>query len=265
MTKMLLEQRDQWDDIAVVFANTGQEHEETLRFIHNCDEVFGFGTVWIEAVVNEGRTGTTHKVVDYASASRGGSPFEGHIQKYGIPNRSWPHCTRELKKRPTDSYIRSLGWSDFRVAIGIRADEVDRMRSDRKLIYPMICWGWTREMVNAEVGKWPFDLEIPNDAHGNCVWCWKKSDRKLMTLARTNPEYFDFPRKMERKYRNVGTEPNADRRFFRGNRTVDDIIEASKQPFDLYQDNPQVSIWTQLDQGGGCGDSCEIYADEEVA
>jgi hypothetical protein len=34
----------------VVFANTGQEREETLEFVKQCDDHFGFGTVWIEGV-----------------------------------------------------------------------------------------------------------------------------------------------------------------------------------------------------------------------
>ena len=35
------------------FANTGQEHEKTLDFIHNCDTHFNFNTVWIEAVISK--------------------------------------------------------------------------------------------------------------------------------------------------------------------------------------------------------------------
>ena len=42
----------EYDQVINLFANTGQEHEQTLKFIKNCDEYFGFNTVWLEAVVN---------------------------------------------------------------------------------------------------------------------------------------------------------------------------------------------------------------------
>lgn len=46
MTKMLLDSLDRSIyDIAVVFANTGKEREETLDFVHECDIRFGFDTI----------------------------------------------------------------------------------------------------------------------------------------------------------------------------------------------------------------------------
>ena len=37
MAIKLMEMRDKWDEIMVVFANTGMEREETLRFVHDVD------------------------------------------------------------------------------------------------------------------------------------------------------------------------------------------------------------------------------------
>jgi len=52
-------------EIKVVFANTGQENEETLLFVQKCSEYFNIEVIWVEAVVNpENRKGTTHKVVN---------------------------------------------------------------------------------------------------------------------------------------------------------------------------------------------------------
>ena len=39
MTHLLLQQRDLWKDVIVLFANTGQEDERTLDFVNNCDTV----------------------------------------------------------------------------------------------------------------------------------------------------------------------------------------------------------------------------------
>ena len=110
MTKLLLQERDKWKDVIVLFANTGQEDERTLEFVHNCDVSFGYNTVWIEADVQpEKGKGTSFNVVSYDTASRDGKPFEAVLAKYGIPFTKSPHCTRELKQYPIQAYVRSLG------------------------------------------------------------------------------------------------------------------------------------------------------------
>ena len=79
LTKRLLEEKNKWKDVIVIFANTGQEHEKTLEFINNCDKKFGFNTVWIEAIAHPGeRKTSTAKIVNYKTASRDGRPFEGY-------------------------------------------------------------------------------------------------------------------------------------------------------------------------------------------
>jgi hypothetical protein len=121
----------------------------------------------------------------------------------------------------------------------------------------------------------PWDLKLPNDALGNCVWCWKKSDRKLYTLAKTHPEVFDFPLRMEQKYGDKMTTypdgspyaavgPDGRRHFYRSHRDAVDIIrEASeKTGMILYTDQIQASIFDELlDLGGACSDGCEVGHD----
>lgn len=64
--------RDEYDMI-FVFANTGQENEETLKFVRDCEKLFKFKCVWIEAkVFHNERKGNSFKIVDYISASRNG-------------------------------------------------------------------------------------------------------------------------------------------------------------------------------------------------
>ena len=93
LTKRLLEEKNKWKDVIVIFANTGQEHEKTLEFINNCDKKFGFNTVWIEAIAHPGeRKTSTAKIVNYKTASRDGRPFEDVIAKYGIPWSKARHC-----------------------------------------------------------------------------------------------------------------------------------------------------------------------------
>jgi 3'-phosphoadenosine 5'-phosphosulfate sulfotransferase (PAPS reductase)/FAD synthetase len=88
------------------FANTGKEREETLVFVDRCDREWGLNLVWVEALVNhDQRKSSGHKIVSFETAARNGEPFEEVIKKYGIPNKPFPHCTRELKRNALQSYL----------------------------------------------------------------------------------------------------------------------------------------------------------------
>ena len=255
-----------------LFANTGQEHEKTLRFVDDCDKAFGLDVVWLEAeVCPEKGKGTTHRLVNFDSASRAGRPFEDMCAKYGVSNQAYPHCTRELKLQPIKSYLRSLGYKkgDYRMAVGIRADEIDRMSAsadDNDIIYPLISmWPTTKNMVIDWWSGSSYDLDIPEHL-GNCVWCWKKSDRKLYTLAREHPEIFDFPNRMENKYGFAGRDGRASGHdsavFFRGGRSAKDIIrEANENPHIVFDPEmpPEQMDFIGMDRpGSGCSEECGI-------
>jgi hypothetical protein len=125
----------------------------------------------------------------------------------------------------------------------------------------------------------PFDLRLPGDHYGNCVWCWKKTDRKLLTVARHNPEAFDFPKRMEEQYGHIKPKRMEDepywsdkrRTFFRKERSATDLLAlAAAGDFVEYKDKTdqlEFPFWddafdNELDVGGSCGDSCEVGADE---
>lgn len=279
MTQWCLKNLQEDYNMVVVFANTGQEHEKTLEFVDKCDKYFRFNAVWVEAIVNpEHGKGIRARIVDFKTASRIGEPFEAVISKYGIPNQAFPHCSRDLKLTPIQSYLKEqLGWTDYYTAIGIRADEHKRLNwekaKENKLIYPLANMNrTTRYNINEFWSKMPFDLEIKS-YQGNCTWCWKKSLRKLMTIALENPEAFNFPKQMEKKYgefipanksrnqQNIKTPIN----FFRGNQSVEDLFEEAKFPFKKAIDeskdlNNQLEIWDDfLDANNGCVESCEVY------
>lgn len=274
MTKMLLDHfRPRGVDVSVVFANTGQEHPKTLEFVHKCDEYFGFGTVWIEADVDPRRgKGTKAKIVDFETASRDGKPFEDYIRKYGVPNRMYNQCTSRLKSDPMDHYRRHvLGWKkdSYSTAIGIRADEMDRVSITGMAVhgffYPCVDAGVTKQDVKEWWEEQPFNLEIPEHL-GNCVWCWKKSNRKLLTIAKHYPRFFDFPWRMEEFFSlNGGPRrdgaPRQRRFFFRGDRSTEDILASAQQDFEEFTDNGFIEFDPDLDVGSGCGESCEIGAD----
>lgn len=250
-----------YDEVIYVFGNTGQEDERCLRFVDQCDRQFGLNVVWVEAVVHQGeRKGTTHRVVKFETASRNGEPYEAHIQKYGIPNMKFPHCTRELKYRPIHSYAASLGWTEYDTAIGIRTDERRRVAANAttdKIVYPLLDWFPSdKQDVNGFWEDQSFSLGM-QEHEGNCRWCWKKSDAKLLRLLTEQPGSFDFPARMEAEYPRVGAEfgkdPTArDRTFFRGNRSVVDLRR-------LHAEIGSRVIPITSDSNAGCGESCELY------
>lgn len=281
---LLSNMRDDWDEIVIVFANTGQENPETLEFVDLCDRLLfmplGHRVVWLEAVQFHGeRKSATFRVVDFHTADRTGEVFEDGIKKYGIPNYKRPHCTRDLKLAPIQAYARSLGWktATYDTAIGIRADEIDRMSASSKknrIIYPLVTY---RHTTKPEVNTWfslqSFRLKLKG-YQGNCRWCWKKSFRKHLTLIGEAPEIYDFPREMERKYGQTGVEfrksvdlgfEDYSRTFFRGNKSTDDIFTMFKErgaDFTPAEDD-SIVFDDELDMGGGCGDgeSCEVFSD----
>jgi hypothetical protein len=272
MTKLLLHERGH-ENTVVSFANTGCEHPKTLEFVHQCDQRLGFKTVWLEAVVSpEKGEGIRHKIVDFNTASRDGSPFRDYIAKYGIPNMGSPQCTARLKENVLHSYQRrALGWGNqYFTAIGIRADEADRQSvraQESRFIYPLVELGYTKEQVIAEVRSWGFDLGIP-EHYGNCVWCWKKSWRKLLTIAQEQPSFLDFPERMEAEFSQFKVtaatrSPDGRRLFFRRHKSVADLRhEAALGNFIPFNDKHHIEYDEALDFGVGCSSGCEIGSDE---
>lgn len=256
-----------YDNVKFVFANTGLENEKTLEFVQECDEYFKLNVTWVEAVVYSNRKSSGFWETDFYNAKRNGEPFEAVIQKYGIPNQAFPHCTRELKQNPIKAYAKAyFEGQPYDTAIGIRSDEKDRMNAkwqENKFIYPLIhMLPTTKPMVNFYWRNMPFRLQLKG-YQGNCATCWKKSDKKLFQIYKENPRAFDFMDKMERKYPRVGAEFDKDinakdRVFFRNHRSANDImIEADGWNGSIINDSEQYSY--QLDLVGA--DACEVFSE----
>lgn len=225
--RILKEYADQYE-IIVCFANTGRENPETLDFVRDCDQHFGFNTVWLEAVVHHGKKrGCTHRVISYETADREGRVFEEVLKKYGIPNKNYIHCTRELKENVIHSYMRSIGWKrgTYQTAIGIRTDELQRKKTTvsrqtgQIRVYPLIDW-------------------FPTD--------------KLDVL-----DFFEWTREMEERYGHVGdnmvkgVKVDDPRVFFRGYRNTQQLIASFDLTVPVREDAPE--------DYEGCAASCEPF------
>lgn len=223
-------------DLDFVFANTGKENEATLEFVDRCDKEWGLNLSWVEAIQMPRGISSSHCLVSFETASRKGEPFEAMIQKYGMPNPERSSCTRELKANAMRSYrLEKFGQRPHKIAIGIRADEFDRMNPNKiqlGIIYPLISkWHTTKKDVLGFWSKMPFDLNI-EDYQGNCDLCFKKSDKKLIRILQQNPEKAEWWLEMEKNYSEmkIDTQPNRLEKnyFYRGNRSILDLLKIAK-------------------------------------
>lgn len=238
MTKFLLEY-PKFKDIekVVCFANTGKEFPKTLDFVNECDKRWKLNIVWLEAKVNpEKGKGTTFNIVDYESASRNGEPFENVIKKYGIPNKQFPHCTRELKQKPIKTYMQSLGYKNWTSAVGIRADEPNRLnkRPDSNFKNPYFPLAEEIQVDEIFIRNWwdsqEFDLQL-KDYQSNCDLCWKKSKRKKLTLINEFDSIESWWNEMEILYGKG--EYLFDQR---DGLSMPDLVDMAKKPFAHAQD-----------------------------
>lgn len=228
-------------DKAFVFANTGKENEETLKFIDKCSKEWSINIIWLEAKINNKKgKGTNFKIVNFKTASRKGEPFEEMLQSYSMPNNFASNCTRELKVIPINKYIKTLGYKNVITAMGIRYDERHRKSLNAKeqnIIYPLC------DDVKADnnfIRNWwerqSFDL-ILKDYQGNCDLCFKKSTRKKLTLIKENKNIANWWLDMENKY-----SSNKIPRFdLRTNFSIQQLIEKAKQPFRTVYDKHELN------------------------
>lgn len=237
-----IKENTKYKNVLFVFLNTGKEKEETLLFVEKCDKEFNLNVIWLEAkIIHKKQIGTTYKIVDFKTASRNGEPFEEMLKKYPLPNNMASNCTRELKLRPVEAFIRN-NYKDSGVyrIIGIRADEQHRKSNNatsEKLLYPLC----DEIKVDAKfIRNWwenqTFDLEL-KDYEGNCDLCFKKSLKKRLTIVKENPKIAEWWEKMENKYSSE-TIPRFD---LRTNKSVTEIKELAKKPFTKAKDLHELS------------------------
>lgn len=265
-----------YQNIVFVFANTGLENEETLKFVDSCDKHFELNIKWVEAkIIHQYKKGTRFYETSFKDAKRNGEPFEDMIRKYGIPNQANPQCTRELKGAPIKAFgDQWFSGKKYHTAIGIRIDEIDRISVKAKkmgFIYPLTrkdmipC---NKPMINLFWRGMPFRLNLKG-FEGNCETCWKKSDKKLYQIAKNKPSSFDFMINMEKKYGNFfppqriakfiseGKDVPKNITFFRNNRSAMQIIKESATWDGKIKDDSRQYDY-QLDLLND--ESCEIWS-----
>jgi len=193
------------DDVHVAFANTGKEHEATLRFVHECATQWNVRIRWLEFVTNLRRGGAASRFeeVGYNSASRNGEPLSRLISRkkalFSTVSGRW--CTQFCKVSVLHDFMETLGYKPgtYIEAIGFRSDEYDRVyelprlprNAHRQLLFPLATAGVCKADVFRFWKQQPFDLELQRGT-GNCDHCPFLSDKSRIARARLDPAGLDW-------------------------------------------------------------------------
>jgi 3'-phosphoadenosine 5'-phosphosulfate sulfotransferase (PAPS reductase)/FAD synthetase len=257
-------------NIIYAMANTSKEDEESLIYMNKCDEYYNLNMTWIEAKINQKkRKGTDFIITNFKELKRNGEIFEDGIKKYGIPCKINKWCNRELKLVPLKKYVDSIfGLNNYSIAVGLRADEMDRVMvkfKENNVFYPLLDNGITTKDRNKFWNNEPIEIGIPA-FKGNCNKCFEKANRKLLTIiSEDGVDYWWGD--MENKYGEIPIEgkpsynsyaENGGMNFFRGNKSLEDLVEMSKQPF-IKSTDEYIYENDLFDSEGDCGAGCVVF------
>ena len=258
-------------NIINVMANTSKERKESLHFMNECDKHFKLNLVWLEAEFHEKGTGVTYKIVDYKDLKRNGEIFEAGIKKLGIPSKVNKWCNRDMKLEVLRKYADTVfDRNNYSIAVGLRTDEMDRVRKDYKtnnVFYPLIDLGISKKERNKFWNDQPIKISI--EAYkGNCDLCFAKSNRKLITIIKEEPKLADWWNLMIEKYSHIKKETspsynqlmeeNNGMTFYRGYKTIKDLVKMSSQPFAKATDE-YIYENDLFDSEDDCGSGCSVF------
>lgn len=269
---MALKIKEWYPDHNIVYAmaNTSKERIESLDFMNKCDIEFGLDIKWVEAEFHERGKGTTFRVVDFDNLKKNGEIFEEGIKKLGIPSKINKWCNRDMKVVPLKKFADDFfGKKNYSIAIGIRADEMDRVSSDYKtnnVFYPLLDRGLTTKDRNRFWDRNDISIDIPA-YKGNCDMCFEKSNRKLMTIIKEDPCVLEWWSEMEIKYSEISIKgkeaynhyaESGGMNFYRQNLSIEDLVDMAKSPFRKASDE-YVYESDLFDLEDDCGSGCRVF------
>lgn len=259
-----------------IFMDTGAEHPKTYEFIKNIAKNFGVKIICLRAVVSkEIGVGVGFKVIPIDEIGPDLKPFHDVVKKYGTPTINAPRCTSRLKSEPHDKFCDYVfGKNNYITWLGIRIDEPKRLKElevqndifnkpakKRTIRYLAEICNLGKSGVIDWWSRQSFDLEIPEHL-GNCVFCIKKSVKKLALAAKQEPEmakeFSDMLKHPETREMPKSKLPKDV--IYRGYHSVDSIILLTK-------DIDEKDLDSAIKSSGGndsnsCSESCEIYSNQ---
>lgn len=255
MLHQVLENNTDLSDLVVTFANTGKEHPATLEFVRECAERWAVSIAWLEFRDDD----TGFAVVDYATASRQGEPFEALIRKRKyLPNPVTRFCTVDLKIRIIHKYLRSLGLSTedspVDMMTGIRADEPQRVAKIRtrkstseskwaSMVMPLADAGVGVQDVTDFWASQPFDLMLTTingrTLEGNCDLCFLKGAKQVYSIIASDRPKAAWWARMESEVVSGGKFTGDGARFRFDRPSYQQMIDYSDTQFDMFADHDE--------------------------
>ncbi|WP_339408007.1 phosphoadenosine phosphosulfate reductase family protein [Pseudomonas helleri] len=253
MLSQVMDSNTDLDDLIITFANTGKEHPATLEFVRECAERWDMPIVWLEFRDDD----PGFAVVDYASASRRGEPFEALIRKRKyLPNPVTRFCTIDLKIRIIHKYLRSLGLSTEEAPVdmmtGIRADEPRRVAKIRHrkstseskwatMMMPLADAGVGVQDVTGFWARQPFDLMLPTingrTLEGNCDLCFLKGAKQVYSIIASDRPKAEWWARMESSVVSGGKFTGDGARFRSDRPSYQQMLDYSDTQFDMFADH----------------------------
>jgi 3'-phosphoadenosine 5'-phosphosulfate sulfotransferase (PAPS reductase)/FAD synthetase len=188
MLRRILDEGPLRPDVHVAFADTGKEREETYAFLEQIQERWGVPLWWLAF----GHL----PALSRQRFQEGFTPLDLIIAERGyLPGPRLRFCTEILKVRTMRNFMRGLGYEDWTIVVGMRADEpirVARLRSpDRRepwdIAVPLYDAGVSKADVMAFWASQPFDLGLEH-YEGNCDLCFLKAIPKRLRIMRERPD-----------------------------------------------------------------------------
>jgi 3'-phosphoadenosine 5'-phosphosulfate sulfotransferase (PAPS reductase)/FAD synthetase len=259
MLRQVLDHNEDLSDLLVLFANTGKEHPATLDFVQQCGKNWGVPITWLEYRDDD----LGFSVVDFASASRAGEPFEAVIRKRRyLPNPVTRFCTVELKIRTMHRYLKHIGWTnddgEWDQMVGIRADEQRRVAKIRArgnstetprehMRMPLADAGVSVHDVGAFWLAQPFNLQLATvngrTLEGNCDLCFLKPLNQVYSIIASDRSYGIWWARQELTTESTGQFSGDGARFRKDRPSYQQMIDYAEIQLDLF---------TEIDEGINC-------------
>jgi len=258
-------------NVLYAMANTSKEREESLDFMNEVDKYYNLNVNYIEAKFNKKRgKGVDFKIVDFKDLKRNGEIFEDGIKKFGIPCKINKWCNRDMKIVPLKKFADSIfGLDNYSIAVGMRVDEIDRIGENYKTnntFYPLFDNNIDTRYRNKFWKEQSIQITIPA-FKGNCDMCFEKSNRKLMTILKEEPNIVNWWNEMLKIYSQIpiNEKPsyniyaeNGGMNFYRENRSIKDLVKLAEQPFSKATDE-YIYESDLFDAEGDCGSGCQVF------
>lgn len=215
-----------------VFANTGMEHPKTIEFLQHLEQYLGQKIIKLEFDFDE--TGYKYNVIEnWSDLSMDATPFrrtiefENRSHDRGLPHVAQPYCSSRMKKNIIRKWAKdTLGTVKYAQCIGYRKEDMPKRISWAEMtelgnayIFPLLTHYKNPcglKWLDAYWRKMPFKLEIPSFL-GNCMLCWKKSDKNLVEVLKSNEanKFVNFWHQNEIEFASNS---------FRGVRSINDMV-----------------------------------------